>query len=68
MFKKTSLESILSTFTKTVEDLRVLQDDNFDEIAENNVKLEELAAKNVALVNENARAAKVEEKINSLLS
>jgi hypothetical protein len=68
MFKKKSLESILSTFTKTVEDLRVLQDDNFDEIAENNVKLEELAAKNVALVNENARAAKVEEKINSLLS
>jgi hypothetical protein len=66
--KKKSLESILSTFTKTVEDLGVLQEFNFRDIENNTKSIDALTAINNRLRTENERAAKVEEKINSLLS
>lgn len=66
-FKKKSLDQILSSFTKVVEDLRVLQDVNKesikryeDQILAYNVLKEKTEA-------ESAKAASVEAKINSLL-
>jgi hypothetical protein len=67
MFGKKTLASIQSSFTKIVEDLRVLQSENYGQIAQNNEKIEELSNANLALVGENEKAKRFEDKLNSLL-
>ncbi len=65
--KKKSLQTILSSFNKVVEDLRVLQVKNCEVIIHNNNKIEAIQAETNLLQQENLKAESVEAKINSLL-
>jgi hypothetical protein len=67
LFKKKSLDSILSSFTKVVEDLKVLQQDNAKAIYRNEAVINNLKTENLTLESESERASKVQDKINSLL-
>ena len=67
LVRKKSLETILSSFTKVVDDLRVLQHTNTQSIKRYD---DQILAYNVLkdqATEENAKAASVEAKINSLL-
>lgn len=65
---KKSLESILSTFTKTIEDLDSLSDKNRDIATTKEGEIQELSRQRDALLDEANRASIVRSKINSLLS
>lgn len=65
--KKKTLDSILSGLTKVVEDLRVLQDQNRNNMDSIQVQLETLAGQHQVLESENERALRVQEKIKTLL-
>lgn len=63
-----SLETILSSFTKTLNDLEALQSANAKEVAENEVKLSALRLENHELNEEGNQAAKVHAKLTELVS
>jgi adenylosuccinate lyase len=66
-YRKKSLDSILSSFTKVIDDLQVLQEGNSKDIKRYD---DEILARQVLkerLEVESGRALKVQEKINSLL-
>lgn len=62
-----SLNDILSTFNKAIEDLAALQNGNGDEIAENSETIVELQEKNRALVSESETAAKVQKRLSDII-
>jgi hypothetical protein len=66
--KKKSLDAILSSFTKVVDDLRVLQRSNQEDIERYDNQILTLNALKEQRETESSRASKVEEKINSLLT
>jgi hypothetical protein len=67
MFKK-SLEGILSSFQKTIDDLSALSADNLKEVAGNEVRISNLQTTNLELANEASRAVAVREKLVALLA
>lgn len=68
MFGAKSLETILSNFTKVVDDLRELQVENAKVAAQNTTKIVELEAENKALAEESEKALNVQKKVEALIS
>lgn len=68
MFNKSkSLDSILSSFTKTVEDLKSLVSKNDAAVASNKERIASLQSENVALAAESVQAGEVIASINKLI-
>ena len=68
MFKSKSLESILSTFTKTVEDLSILIENNAAKIGGNNKAISALLESNTSLQSDINTAANIKDKLTKLIS
>jgi hypothetical protein len=68
LFKKKSLDSILSSFTKVTQDLRDLQVVNANQMGLIDAKIEALCGERGVLSEELDKAAKVEEKLIALLN
>lgn len=66
--RKKSLSDIVSTFTKTIEDLDNLQNANMETVAENAAKVAELENKSKALTEEAEKAASIQTKLQQLFS
>lgn len=66
--KPKSLRSILSSFTKVVEELEVLKQYNNGKVGALTTRVVELQDQIVELNDETAQAVKVQEKINNLVS
>lgn len=66
--RQKTLEGILSSFTKVVEDLRVLQLQNNEKVDRNQAAIDRLMAQNTSLSTEASRAKTIEENITKLLS
>lgn len=67
-FKKKTLPDILATFTKTLEDLKGLSDDNRKEVSDNKVLIEHLEVTNTTLEEEATKADAVAAKIQALVT
>lgn len=61
------LNKILNTFTKTVNDLKVLEDNNYAEAYKKREKAAKITSEADAAVSEAQTAAKVRENIEKLL-
>jgi hypothetical protein len=68
LFKKKKLTDILSSFTKTIQDLEDLKVRNKQQIADNDVVIIYLGAKNDELNKEHEAAHAVHTKISALIS
>lgn len=68
MFKKTTLDSILSDFTKTISKLEALVSVNNDRVDNNNHVVSQLTKENEALTSEAQKAEAVKQKLLSLVS
>lgn len=66
--RKKSLSDIVSTFTKTVDDLDNLLNANSQEIVKNDEKVAEIMAKTGSLRAESQKAASIQTKIKQLIS
>jgi hypothetical protein len=63
-----SLKSILAGFSKVVEELQTLQQQNHNKVKENSEKISKLQDTNTVLILEADKAAKVQENITKLIS
>lgn len=68
MFGKKSLVEIQSSFTRAVEDLKSLIEDNEQEVERNLVEMERLKSISTALLHENDKAEKFKQNLETLLS
>ena len=64
---KKNLNQILNTFTKTVNDLKSLEDSNYLEASKKRKKAAQITSEADSAVDEAQRAAKVRENIEKLL-
>lgn len=68
MFKKDSVDSIVSVFTKTVSKLKNLESKELDRVEKYTIQIEELEAKVDASMDEIAKAQRVIEKLDKMFS
>lgn len=67
MFGKKSLVEIQSSFTRAVEDLKSLIEDNEQEVERNLVEMERLKSISTALLHENDKAEKFKQNLEQLI-
>lgn len=68
MFQPKSLDRILSSFNKTVEELSQLIDHNAAKTQANSAEIKALEAQNAQLSDEANKASQVRAKINALIT
>lgn len=67
MFGKKSLVEIQSSFTRAVEDLKSLIEDNEQEVERNLVEMERLKSISTTLLHENDKAEKFKQNLEQLI-
>lgn len=68
MFKKTTLDTILSDFTKTITKLDTLITANGDKVNHNKYVMDQIKVENETLESETYKAVNVKLKLQSLIS